>query len=296
MMQEVKWNERFNIGVGIVDKAHQRLFSIVHRLMNFSEDEKRSQWACAEGIKYFKSYAVKHFAEEEEYMRTIDYNGYAMHKRLHDNMRDKVLPALEKDLEDSGYSEESIHHFLGICLGWLTGHIMIEDRAITGRTANKWKEEQTGTEIETLEKTISHVTNEVFKLETKIVSEHYAGEDFGDAIIYRITYRSGEKEQWQIFFVLEEQLVLATVGEMLGVKFQRVDKMVIDATRQISQQLLKCLGMYFQVTGQYKFEKDHLLTRDQLLQEFNSAYPYYSLLFDTGIGYFAFCAKKRIIR
>lgn len=192
-MHEVEWNERFNIEVEIVDKAHQRLFSIVHRLMNFSEDEKRSQWACAEGIKYFKNYAIKHFAEEEEYMKSVNYSGYAMHKRLHDNMRDKVLLALEKELEDSNYSEESIQHFLGICLGWLTGHIMIEDRAITGRTANKWKEEQTGDGISVLENTISSVMQEVFKLKAQIVSEHYAGEDFGKAIICRMTYRSGEK-------------------------------------------------------------------------------------------------------
>ena len=31
MTNEVKWNERFNIGVEVVDKAHQRLFSIVRR-------------------------------------------------------------------------------------------------------------------------------------------------------------------------------------------------------------------------------------------------------------------------
>lgn len=295
-MHEVEWDERFNIGAAIVDKAHQRLFSIVRRLMNLSEDEKRSQWACAEAIKYFKNYAVKHFAEEEEYMQSIHYSGYAMHKRLHDNMRDKVLLALEKELEDSGYSEESIQHFLGICLGWLTGHIMIEDRAITGRTANKWKEEQTGDEITALENSISQVMQEVFKLKADIVSEHYAGEDFGKAIICRITYRSGEKEQIQIFLVLEERLVLSTVGELMDVKFKKVDKMVMDATKQLSQQLLRCVGKYFQVTGQFKFEKDHVMTREQLLQEFNSGYPYYSLLFDTGMGYFAFCVKKRLLR
>ena len=69
MAKEIEWNERFNIGVEEVDKAHRRLFSVVRKLMELSEDEKRGRWVCEEAIKYFKSYTVKHFAQEEEYMR-----------------------------------------------------------------------------------------------------------------------------------------------------------------------------------------------------------------------------------
>lgn len=125
MAKEIEWNERFNIGVEEVDKAHRRLFSVVRKLMELSEDEKRGRWVCEEAIKYFKSYTVKHFAQEEEYMRSIHYSGYEVHKRLHDVMRDKTIPALEKDLVESDYSREAMQHFVGISLGWLTGHILI---------------------------------------------------------------------------------------------------------------------------------------------------------------------------
>lgn len=293
MANEVKWNERFNIGVDVIDQAHQRLFSIVRRLMNLNEDEKNRQWACAEGIKYFKSYAIKHFAQEEEYMQSIGYDGYEMHKRLHDNLRDKTLPALKKDLVESDYSSESIQHFLGICLGWLTGHIMVEDRAITGRISNKWNIEQMGQEIEILENAVSNTMQEIFKLHTKIVSEHYSGENFGKSIIYRLTYRPKEGKRAQVFLILEEGLLLRTVGSMLDMEFKKVNKLVINATRQLSQQWMKRIGMYFKSSVQYQLEKEHLLTMEQLQQEFNSAYPHYSLLFDTGIGYFALCIKMR---
>lgn len=293
MATELKWNERFNIGVDVVDNAHQRLFSIVRRLMNLSEDEKNSQWACAEGIKYLKSYTIKHFAEEEAYMKSIDYSGYEMHKRLHDNLRDKTIPALEKDLADSDYSPESIRHFLGICLGWLTGHIMVEDRAITGKTINKWNKEKTGEEIEALEKAVTNTMQDIFKLQTRTVSEHYSCENFGNSIIYRLTYRSNEGKRIQVFLVLEESLVLRTVGSMLDMQFKKVDKMVINATKLIAQKWVKRIGMHFELLAQYEIEKDHIMTMEQLQQEFNSGYPYYSLLFDTGIGYFAFCIKMR---
>ena len=293
MAKEIEWNERFNIGVGEVDKAHRRLFSVVRKLMELSEDEKRGRWVCEEAIKYFKSYTVKHFAQEEEYMRSIHYSGYEVHKRLHDVMRDKTIPALEKDLVESDYSREAMQHFVGISLGWLTGHILIEDRAITGRIPNRWNEVLPKDEIMAVEKVVSKTIMEVFKLDTRIVSDQYAGEDFGKSIFYRITYRSAKGRRIQVFLVLEEQLVLHKVGEMLDVNFKKVDKVVLDATKQLSQQMIKRMGMYFKFLRQFEFEKDHVLTAEQFEKEFESGYPRYSLLFDTGMGYFAFCLKVR---
>ena len=260
MAKEIEWNERFNIGVEEVDKAHRRLFSVVRKLMELSEDEKRGRWVCEEAIKYFKSYTVKHFAQEEEYMRSIHYSGYEVHKRLHDVMRDKTIPALEKDLVESDYSREAMQHFVGISLGWLTGHILIEDRAITGRIPNRWNEVLPKDEIMAVEKVVSKTIMEVFKLDTRIVSDQYAGEDFGKSIFYRITYRSAKGRRIQVFLVLEEQLVLHKVGEMLDVNFKKVDKVVLDATKQLSQQMIKRMGMYFKFLRQFEFEKDHVLT------------------------------------
>jgi len=91
-LKTVEWNDRFSIGVEVVDKAHQRLFSIVGKLISLNEDPDKQQHACREGIKYFKSYTLKHFAEEEAYMQSIQYEQYELHKSLHDDMRDKLLP------------------------------------------------------------------------------------------------------------------------------------------------------------------------------------------------------------
>ncbi len=291
MTNEVNWNERFNIGVDVIDKAHQKLFSIVRRLIVLSQDERSSRWACAEGIKYFKYYTMKHFAEEEEYMRSIGYSGYEMHKRLHDNLRDMTLPALEKDFIASDYSQESIQHFLGICFGWLTGHIMVEDRTITGRIANKWNEANMGKEAGKMEDVVSYVMEEVFKLQTEIVSEHYSGEDFGKSIYYRLSYRVGDRNVVHVFLAFEEGLMMWAVGEMLGVQIKKVDRIVVNAAKQLSLQLINRIGVYFGVTEKYHFEKVYLLTKEQFEKEFAVGYPYYSLLFDTGKGYFAFCTK-----
>ena len=88
------WQDRFNIGVDVIDKEHKKLFSILNKLLAYSVNEERYQWVCQEGIKYFKKHAMKHFAEEEVYMASIDYDGYEMHRRLHDNFRKKTLPEI----------------------------------------------------------------------------------------------------------------------------------------------------------------------------------------------------------
>lgn len=49
-MKEIKWNDRFNVGVDIIDSAHKKLFSIVGKLIALNEGESKQQHACWEGI------------------------------------------------------------------------------------------------------------------------------------------------------------------------------------------------------------------------------------------------------
>lgn len=291
MAKETEWSNYFKIGVDSIDNAHRKLFSIVRRLIHLSIDEDNGQWACAEGIKYFKTYAIEHFTDEESYMKSIDYEGYEVHKRLHDDMRYKTLPALEKDLLRSNYSRESIQHFLGICLGWLTAHIMIEDRAITGKVSNRWKKDNAGEAMNTLEDALSVTIEEIFRLQPEIVSEHYSGENFGRCIIDRLTYHFKEAPQTQIFLVLEESLVLRAVSSMLGMPLQKVDRMVLNAARQLAVHIVEQVGMHCHLSPQYELESNHLMTAEQFREVFHAQYFDYSLLFNTGTGYFAFCIK-----
>ena len=291
MAKEAEWNNHFNIGVDSIDNAHRKLFSIVRRLIHVSKDENNGQWACAEGIKYFKTYAIEHFTDEETYMKSINYEGYEIHKRLHDGMRYKTLPALEKDLLESDYSQESIQHFLGICLGWLTAHIMIEDRAITGKISNRWKKDNTGEAMTALEDALTLAIREIFRLQPEVVSEHYSGEDFGNCLIDRLTYRSKEGNHVQIFLVLEESLVLRAVSSMLGMPLKKVDRMVENTVRQLSMHIADQVGEHCHLSFYYELESNHLMTAEQFRQIFYAQYFDYSLLFNTGTGYFAFCIK-----
>lgn len=295
MMKEIKWNERFNIGVESIDNAHRKLFSIVGKLIALNEDESKQQHACREGIKYFKNYTAQHFADEEAYMRSIGYPDLAVHKSLHDSLRDKTIPALEAEMEAQDYSTESVGHFLGICVGWLNGHIIVEDRAITGKNPHKWVHQPDDNELGSLEKALTQALESLSQSDVDVISRRYSGEEFssGKTLCFRLTYRSEDKKPIRIYLVYEESLVLHTLSEILGKDIYKIDQTVITAMKLLSEQFVSRLKMHFPPAESYPLERNDMLTFEQFVRTFDKEFPPYSLLFSAeGKGYFAFCAQR----
>lgn len=295
-MNDVKWNDRFKIGVDNIDRAHQRLFSIVSKLISLNEDTDKQQHACREGIKYFKSYTLRHFADEEAYMRSIGYSEYDIHKSLHDNMCKVTIPALEEELESQNYSVESVQHFLGICIGWLNAHIMIEDNAITGRTSHKWLHQPKENALISLEKAIAQALEHLFRVKSQLISDHYSGEDFasGHALCYRLSYSCAEGRKRYAYIIYEERIILLMLSELLGKPVKRIDKTVIQAMKLLSQKFMLCICAHFPLAKDDQLEKIDVMTFEQVERMFVTSreYPPYSLLFRTEMnGYFAFCAR-----
>ena len=87
MSAQFVWKEEFNIGVETIDKEHRQLFEGINDL--FLLTQKKSGWiagknsrrACRKGIELIKEHALNHFANEEAYMASIDYDGLELHRR-----------------------------------------------------------------------------------------------------------------------------------------------------------------------------------------------------------------------
>ncbi len=283
------WQDRFNIGVEVIDREHRKLFSIMNRLMKFREQEDKSQWVCQEGVKYFKDHAMKHFAEEEVYMASIDYKGFETHRRLHDNFRQKTLPALEEELNRTNYSEDAISHFLGVCAGWLIGHTLTEDRAITGKAMSKWADLMPQEDQVAVKQTIIRLVYDLFNLNARIVSESYGGEKFGKGIYYRLVYGSNKGDRMEVYFVFEERLMINTVGKIMGASSDKLNVMLMNATRYTARQFADCVKGNFQTEAMYEVQEENLLSYEQFQRIFERQKLQFSILFDTGEGYFAHC-------
>lgn len=294
-MYDVIWDDSFNIGVDVIDNAHQRLMSIIRKMISMAHDteQEKKRWACEEGIKYFKSYTLKHFAEEEAYMRSIDYDNLEQHKILHDRLRDETIPGLEQKLVSTDYSDQAVEDFLGVCMGWLTGHIMIEDRKITHKNDVPQRPAADQDVSEHLIHAITETIQELFGLDTQVNSDHYDGEDFGRAVHYKLTYQDILGERLHVIFAVDRPLVSSTVGKMLFIKFRKIDKTVISAMQQLSQQIMHNLRTYFAHTdSSFSLVEDEMLSPRRFRQEFETGSSQYTLLFETNLGYFAFCIRK----
>ena len=288
MENQMVWQDEYSIGVEVIDREHQRLFKIINRLLAYDDDKR--QWACQEGIKYFKTHAMKHFTEEEDYMASIGYEGLETHRQIHRIFRDSTLPALERELEETGYSPDSVKHFLGVCAGWLIGHTLTEDQAIVGGKVSKWGSLLPEEELDELKKVIVQQVFDMFRLESEAITTAYGGEKFGQGVYYRLVYDAGDDLRQEIIMVFEEKLLINTVGRIMGLETGKLDVMLVNAARYTARQFVERVLEHFPSPRPYALKEENLISYEQFQGTFERAKPQVSLLFNTsGSGYFAYC-------
>lgn len=274
----------------MIDKEHKRLFSILNKLFDFSEQEEKNQWVCQEAVKFFKSHALQHFADEEKYMDSIEYAGAAMHRHIHKNFREITLPALERELAVTHYSEQAVNHFIGVCAGWLIGHTTIEDHAIVREeVVEKWENLLPEEEQAVMGQAVVSQLYSMFQLDSKLISNCYGGERFGEGVYYRLIYKTAQKKRWEFLLIMEEQLIVHTIGSVLDANFETINVMLMNAARYSARQFVEHIKGHFSELADAEIEKEQLLNYEQFHGVFEKNNPQFSLLFDTGKGYFAYC-------
>lgn len=290
MDTQFMWQESFNIGVDLIDKEHQKLFRIINKLFKFKEKENSNQWACQEGIKFFKKHTMTHFADEEAYMASIQYEGLRQHALLHKGFRENTLPALENELEQTNYSPDAVEHFLGVCAGWLIGHTLTEDLAITGRQTSKWKKILPGEDLAAIKKIIIQLLFDMFHLDSHLISDAYHGEKFGNGVYYRLIYGTKQdKKKQEVVLVFEEKLLINTVGKIMGIQAKKLDNMLLQAVRYTARQFISRVMEQLPGMESYELENENFLSYEQFQKVFEKENFQISLLFNTGEGYFSYC-------
>ena len=104
-------------------------------------------------------------------------------------------------------------------------------------------------------------------------------------------YHSNDGKKVQIFMALEESLVLRAVSSMLDMPLTKIDKLVMNAGKELSLRIAEQLGMHAHLSSKYHLESSHFISAEQFEKIFYLESIDYSLLFNTGCGYFAFCIK-----
>lgn len=130
LINEFEWKPEYELGVAEIDNAHHEIFIMAKKLYFQSYRPHESALGAKNSLEFLKNYVIRHFEEEEAYMRQIAYPGYMQHVEQHAKFRDKILPRLENDLRSEHFSGEIIYRFLTILRLWITRHILIYDLAL----------------------------------------------------------------------------------------------------------------------------------------------------------------------
>lgn len=290
LMEQIVWDDKFNIGVEVVDKAHSKLFRIMKKLLETPEDAEINQATFREGIKYLEAYTMTHFLEEETYMRSIRYGNYVHHKRIHDNFRDKTLVSIKADLERSDYSPAAVQRFALIINNWLADHIMVEDQAIVGRNFSR-KNKGISSQIPLISKIVSRTTMEVFQIEAKLSNPEYKGQNIGNAFYCQRFYDIEGGLRVQILLGVGELLMMRGLNRVPGVRMTEKDKIDTETLLKIFKLLFQNVSKMFRVVTAHELDDGSLLTQDEFRTDFMKGYPC-RLLFSTKAGSFMFCYRS----
>ena len=126
------WKDDYLLGDALIDEQHKGLFDATLTLLDsLKTAESREDYKkyLGDSLAFVKSYALKHFSDEEEYARSIGFPGAEEHKKIHDKLVQDVL-RFEKELVDSDFANPVVKRFLGFLITWLTYHVAGEDQKI----------------------------------------------------------------------------------------------------------------------------------------------------------------------
>ena len=128
-----EWNEKFNIGIKLIDDQHQELFRIaskVHALLHdeFTFDKYDKMIAL---ISDLKDYTVFHFKAEEEYMKQIKSKGYFTQKVEHDSFIEKLNAIDIYHIDEN--QDEYLAKILNDVSTWIINHILEKDMKIASK-------------------------------------------------------------------------------------------------------------------------------------------------------------------
>ncbi len=122
------WNPSLAIGVDAIDKQHMTWFDKADQLFEAGRNHKSAEFV-GEMLDFLDDYTKKHFHDEETYMLSINYPGYANQKAQHTAFLEN-LKKLKADYAQSGGNILVVLNANQLVVDWLIKHISTTDRQL----------------------------------------------------------------------------------------------------------------------------------------------------------------------
>ncbi len=85
-----EWDDKYSVNVSIIDKEHKKLIDIINKAIVAKQYNNNSK-EVLEIVDEMIEYALKHFANEETYMKKFNYPEYQFHRNEHNDFTNKTI-------------------------------------------------------------------------------------------------------------------------------------------------------------------------------------------------------------
>lgn len=118
------WDEKYSVGVELIDNQHKRMFETINQLVSVVTDKPTPE-KLAPMLKALLEYKQFHFATEEKYFRDFNYEGAEEHIKAHALFAEKLAMIQEQNKDNMTVMTYELLDFLE---DWLLDHLMTVDQ------------------------------------------------------------------------------------------------------------------------------------------------------------------------
>lgn len=124
-MPRIEWDGSFSVNNEEIDAQHKKWIGIINDLHESMMGGDVSMASTLNAMESMKEYVKYHFQYEEDYMRQINYPGFAEHQALHARFY-TMISQYYNDLRAGKMVLNS--EIMKILVNWLRDHILQVDK------------------------------------------------------------------------------------------------------------------------------------------------------------------------
>lgn len=123
-MLNIKWQEKFSVDIPSIDEQHKKLIEVTNRYYGSLAEQQKDPAFMLSILKELSDYAKKHFAYEENLLRTHHCPGLEKHLEEHQTFLAKIHEIEERLSEERMVLPLELSNFL---MNWISTHVQSTD-------------------------------------------------------------------------------------------------------------------------------------------------------------------------
>jgi hemerythrin len=123
-MPLMTWNDSLDIGVDKMNHEHQQILDAMNRIYDSTAEGAPGSRVLVQ-IELLEQVTVRHFRDEEAYMKSIGYPDFENHQRIHHRLIRDLETHVAETRAAGGIPTRQFFDFLRL---WLSAHIKNIDR------------------------------------------------------------------------------------------------------------------------------------------------------------------------